>query len=171
MAGRKKKKLKWFLAAVLLTAVLGMAAFIFFTAEKQPSKANIYFFKNNIFVPVARQVPQKANPLFFAAEELLRGPSDKERKGGYFTEIPAGTKLRHIHRQKDTVIADFSKELEEYGGGAARVQGLLAQIVFTLTDISGAKNVQILVDGRTEAALGGEGYIIDKPLTRKDTGF
>ncbi|MFA5104715.1 MAG: GerMN domain-containing protein [Candidatus Margulisiibacteriota bacterium] len=171
MAGRKKKKLKWFFVAVLFTVVAGVSAFMFFTAEKQPSKVSIYFFKNDLFAPVVRAVPQKANPLFFAAEELLRGPSDKERKSGYFTEIPIGTKLRHIHRQKDTVIADFSKELEEYGGGAARVQGLLAQIVYTLTDISGAKNVQILVEGRTEAALGGEGYIIDKPLTKKDTGF
>lgn len=171
MAGRKKKKFRGLLAAVLLAAVLGACAVLFLTAEKQPSKASIYFFKNGSFIPVGRAVPQKANPLFFAAEELLRGPSAKERKSGYFTEIPAGTRLRHVHRQNDTVMADFSKELEEYGGGAARVQGLLAQIVYTLTDISGAKNVQILVEGKTETALGGEGYIIDKPLTRKDTGF
>lgn len=171
MAGRKKNKGRLLSAAILSIAVLGVAAIVFLTPEKQPPKASIYFFKNNTFVPVARFIPKNANPLFFVTEELLRGPSEKEREAGYFTEIPAGTKLRHIHRQKNTIMADFSKELEEYGGGAAKVQGLLAQIVYTLTDISGAKNVQILVEGKTEAALGGEGYIIDKPLTRKDTGF
>ncbi len=171
MAGRKKKRSRWFFAAVLFTAVLGISIFLFLAAARRSSKANIYFFKNSFFIPVERKIPPKANSLFFAAEELLRGPSDKERKSGYFTEIPAGTKLRQIHKQGNIVIADFSKELEGYGGGAARVQGLLAQIVFTLTDISGAEKVQVLVDGRTETALGGEGYIIDKPLTRKDTGF
>ncbi len=171
MAGRKKKKSSWLLVAVLLAVAVGLCALFIFTASRTPSTANIYFFKNSSFLPVEREIPKTANPLFFAAEELLRGPSDKEKQKGYFSEIPDGTKLRQVHMQNGTVIADFSKELEEYGGGAARVQGLLAQIVFTLTDVSGAQKVQILVDGRTEAALGGEGYIIDKPLTRKDTGF
>lgn len=171
MVGRKKKKFKWLFAAVFFVLAVAAASVVFFTSDIQPSKAKIFFFKNGAFIPVARFVPQGANPMFFAAEELLRGPSEKELKNGFFTEIPLGTKLRHIHRQKQTIIADFSKELEEYGGGAARVQGLLAQIVYTLTEISGASSVQILVEGKTEAALGGEGYIIDKPLTRKDTGF
>jgi spore germination protein GerM len=169
-ARRKKRGKVTAFAAILIAAALA-AAFLFVTAEKPAYKANIFFFKNGSFVPVERTASPKADPLFFAAEELLRGPSDAERKQGYFTEIPSETKLRNIRRQNGTVIADFTKELEEYGGGAARVQGLLAQIVYSLTDISGAEKVQILVEGRTEAALGGEGYVIDKPLTRQDTGF
>ncbi len=157
--------------ALLVLIAAGFAGYVLMTAQKPPAKANIFFFKNSFFLPVERTIPQKSDPLYFVAEELLRGPSGLEIKNGYFSEIPEGTKLRQIYKKGDTVIADFSKELASYGGGAARVQGLLAQVVFTLTDVSGASKVQIMVEGRTEAALGGEGYIIDKPLTRKDTGF
>ncbi len=156
---------------VILIGIVFVAAVYLLIFQSEPettSSAKIFFFKGNKLVSVARQVPDKADIFYFITTQLLQGPSSAEKKKGHYTQIPEGTKVRTIVKQDGTVRVDFSKELSMYGGGAARVQGMLAQIVYTITDINGVKRVQLMIDGKKEPALGGEGFIIDKPLTRKD---
>jgi len=169
---KKKRTFKRFVFIAAVLAIAGAALF-FLVSPVQISSgpAKIYLFKGSKLVYVERQVPNGAKELFFVAEELLRAPSATEKQQGYFSQIPQQTKLRNVYKRGDTVLADFSKDLETYGGGTSKVQGLLAQIVYTFTDLPGIKKVQILVDGATESALGSEGYVIDKPLIRKDVKF
>ena len=44
----------------------------------------------------------------------------------------------------------------------------LAQVVYTVTQFSTVKGVQFALDGEPIEVIGGEGVVIDHPLTRKD---
>ena len=159
------KNLLYLLATIIIAAIF----FVVFTTPWQPKDSvKVYFFKNGGMVAVERKA-KPAIPLEESAvRQLLKGPSIIERSKGYFTEIPKNTRFSSIKREGNIAKVDFTKELELYGGGTATVKGLLSQIVFTLTDLEGIEKVQILVNGKEEVALGGEGYIIDKPLSRNE---
>lgn len=160
------RRLLW---TALIAAVIGIAALFFAQdLEKQSKEVKIYFFKSGKLAVVKRLPGEKADPYNFAIEQLLQGPIREEKDSGYYTQIPENTRVRVIYREGRTVNADFTKELEMYGGGTTKVYGSLAQIVYTLTSLKGVKDVQILINGRREIALGSEGLIIDKPLRRKD---
>jgi len=164
--GKAMKKLSW---AVLAVASIACAAYVLMqTPFFQGGTAGIYFFKDGKLSQVKRPLPENVDPMKFVLEQLLAGPTAEEKASGLFSQIPEKTKLRAVRRKAGTVSADFTKDLEMYGGGTAKVYGSLEQIVYTLTALKGVKAVQILVEGRREVSLGSEGLIIDKPLTRKD---
>ena len=73
--------------------------------------------------------------------------------------------------EKRTAIINFNARLEEYGGGATHVRGMIAQIVYTATGLQGIDKAWIWVEGKKSIVLGGEGLVLDKPLTREDTGY
>jgi len=128
----------------------------------------IYFIKGEKLEQVSRAVSEETNPLEAAAAELMRGPNDMEKQSGIFSEIPSRAKIIKIGKEDGTAAVTFNEEIENYGGGSARVQGLVAQIVYTFTEIPGVKKVKILVGNKTEVVLGGEGFVIDRPLSRDD---
>ncbi len=172
LAKKRKSKLLSFIGLIFILAAI-TAGFVFFVNLQnvllfKPKTVKIYFFKDNTLSYVERTLPKNAMPLYFAAEQLLLGPNEAESAKGYYSEIPKGTKIISVYKKGDTIIADFSNELGNYGGGTAKVQSLLAQIVYTFLEQSKAKKVQILVGGKTETILGGEGFLIDKPLTKDD---
>ena len=168
-SGLKEKALKAILA-VFVAFLIG--AFVYFLVIKAGTpgegKVRIFFLKGEGISSVTREVPKGKGSAPFAARELLKGPTKPEREAGYFSEIPAGVRLRSIAIEGDTAVVDLSSNIGEYGGGTARVEGIVAEIVYTLTDLSGVERVSILVDGKSGVALGGEGYIIDRPLGRRD---
>lgn len=171
MSPRKKggKAMKNFIWAVLAVAAVAFAVLFFAGGiDLQRNEVKIYFFRNGKLDPVSRALPEKADPRYFAVEQLLAGPSPKEKAEGFFSQIPERTRLRVLYKNGGTISADFTKDLEMYGGGATKVYGSLAQIVYTLTALKEVKDVQVLIEGKREVSLGSEGLIIDKPLTRKD---
>lgn len=156
---------------IVITIFVAAIFFIIMTVPWQPSdKIKVFFLKNGGILSVDRNAGKGISTEGSAVKELLKGPSFKERADGFFTEIPPGTKLIGMKRSQEVISLNFSKELEKYGGGTSRVKGLLAQIIYTLTDIKDINKVRILIEGKEEIALGGEGYIIDKPLSREDVG-
>lgn len=162
----RSKKAFWYIlfgAAVILSILL-------FLSNQNPktTTVKIYFFRGSKAVPVKRDMPEKADVLYFVTEQLLRGPDQAEKRIGLFSRIPARTKIRDIYKKNGTVYADFSKELNVSGGGTEKVKDMLFQIVYTFTGLQGVKNVQILVDSKMQVALGSEGYVIEKPLSRDD---
>ncbi len=167
---RKKKRsgMKFVLIVTVLTAAAIAAAVFLAQPEKIVSAKTmqIYFVKDGKPVPVERQKGAKAIQEYAAIEALLEGPTEAEKMSGMETQIPENTKLRRVSRSKNMVIADFTKELETYGGGTAKVQALIAQIVYTATALPKTEQIQILVEGKNEVSLGSEGYIIDRPLSR-----
>ena len=99
---------------------------------------------------------------------LLAGPTDAERGQGLSTAIPAGTRLRSVRIADGVVWADFSREIDT-GGGSASMLGRFWQIVYTATQFPDAPRVRILIEGKAEDTLGGEGVIIEQPVARPDS--
>jgi spore germination protein GerM len=115
-------------------------------------------------IPSNVQIEQASDPdqaLTTAFEELLQGPEGDAK----FSEIPAGTELLALSVESDGVHVDLSNSFT-VGGGTASMTGRLAQVVYTATSLDPDTTVWLSVDGEPLDLLGGEGLIIDQPMTR-----
>lgn len=160
------RKLIYFL--LLITAIILLGFWAADRKEEQPGKISVFFPKNGQILPVERALPADKLPEEQALESLLKGPSAQEKAEGFFTEIPSGTRGKVVLNEGGVITIDFSKELGQYGGGTARVQALLSQIVLTFSDIKGIDSVKLLISGKEGPALGSEGFVIEKPLSKRD---
>ena len=102
-----------------------------------------------------------------ALESLLEGPDSFETGYGLLTAIPDGTQLLGLSIDDDIARVDLTSEFES-GGGSLSMQMRLAQIVYTITQFPTVEGVVFSLDGQPIEVLGGEGVIIDHPLTRRD---
>jgi hypothetical protein len=109
---------------------------------------------------------QNATPRVGAAalDALLDGPDDRERASGVQTQIPVGTQLLGLSIGKRIATRDRTSE-SETGGGTASMTMPHAQIVCTLDQFPTVKGVLFKLDGLPIDVLGGEGIVIDHPLT------
>ncbi len=81
-----------------------------------------------------------------AVEKLLRGPESDN----LFSFIPEGTKLNYVILLGETIILDFSKELQDYGGGSFNAIHIRQQFEETLYQFPFIKNIIFLVNGEGE---------------------
>lgn len=88
-----------------------------------------------------------------AIEELLKGPSQSEVDGGFFTTINSGVKIQKLVIENKVAKIDFSSELDENIGGSCRVTAIKSQIIQTLKQFSTISDVVISIDGRIEDIL------------------
>jgi germination protein M len=103
-----------------------------------------------------------------ALNELMTGLTPYEHDLGLNTEIPEGSRLLDVALQDDgTLIVDLSSDFEA-GGGSFSMQMRLAQVVFTATQFDTIDRVQLRIEGQDVDAIGGEGVMVDQPLTRED---
>ncbi|MGH2995096.1 MAG: Gmad2 immunoglobulin-like domain-containing protein [Gaiellaceae bacterium] len=102
-----------------------------------------------------------------AVEAVLTGPSEFEQDYGLTTSVPQGTELLGLTIDDAIATVDLTSEFEE-GGGTLSMQMRLAQVVYTLTQFPTVKGVVFSLDGEPIEVLGGEGLVLDHPLTRKD---
>ncbi len=163
---RRKKRILLIVLSIVLIAI-GFYLFRSYTPTKT-NTINIFFLKDEVLTPVKRILPEKGDALQIIAQVLSKGPSKLEKDAGFYTEIPKNAVIVDADRIANLVIVDFNSALENYGGGATRVQGLIGQIVYSFTDLPQIDEVKITVSGKEEVILGGEGYVIDKPLSRSD---
>lgn len=116
-------------------------------------------------VPAEVKVKAKADAeaaLETALERLLAGPRDE----AYTTEIPQGTRLRKVSVREDGIHIDLSSDFTA-GGGTLSMTGRVAQVLHTATSLNPDASVWLDVDGEPLEVLGGEGLILDRPLTRQ----
>ena len=86
-------------------------------------------------------------------EELLRGPTEKEKEKGFFTNINLGVKIQKLTIENGIAKVDFDEQMEFQMGGSCRVTAIRAQIIQTLKQFPTIKDVVISVDGRAEDIL------------------
>lgn len=149
------------------------------TTPQQPSKpvqpsaekkVQVYWLNNvdNRIEVVPSSVNLKASNepseiLEGAFKQLLTGPADP----AFGTTIPKETKLRKVALQADGIHVDLSKEFTT-GGGSASMTGRVAQVLYTATTLDPAAKVWIAVEGKPLEVLGGEGLMLDQPMTREN---
>ncbi|HEY9749134.1 MAG TPA: GerMN domain-containing protein [Allocoleopsis sp.] len=115
--------------------------------------------------PIALQSdlqPEAALQAAFA--QLLTGP--KAGDTAIATTIPQGTKLRSLRVEPDGIYIDLSKEFTQ-GGGSTSMTGRVAQVLYTATSLQPDAKVWLSVDGEPLETLGGEGLLLDQPVTRQ----
>ncbi|MCW6036619.1 GerMN domain-containing protein [Spirulina subsalsa FACHB-351] len=96
-----------------------------------------------------------------AIQQLLDGPPDAT----YGTTIPEGTELRGVRLEADGIHVNLSEDFT-FGGGTASMSGRVAQILYTATSLNPDGKVWLEIEGQPLEVLGGEGLILDQPLTR-----
>ncbi|MBI4708981.1 MAG: GerMN domain-containing protein [Candidatus Portnoybacteria bacterium] len=107
---------------------------------------------NKVF-SIEREIAKTQATAKAALEELLAGPTAKEKSEGYFTSINSGVKIQSLTIENEIAKVDFDEQLEFQVGGSCRVSAIRAQITETLKQFSSAKNVIISIDGRAEDIL------------------
>ncbi len=115
-------------------------------------------------VPTAvtlQAAPQADATLNAAFEQLLKGPAEVS----VASTIPSSTALRSLEVRQDGIHVDLSKDFTS-GGGSASMTGRLAQVVYTATTLDPSAKVWLSVEGQPLDVLGGEGLLIDQPITR-----
>jgi hypothetical protein len=80
--------------------------------------------------------------------ELLNGPTDQEKAQGYFTSIPANSKLNSISIVDGEARVDFN-EIIESGGGSCSMASRVAQIRETLMQFLTITSIKLSINGRT----------------------
>ncbi|HEX6512576.1 MAG TPA: GerMN domain-containing protein [Chloroflexota bacterium] len=96
-----------------------------------------------------------------ALELLLQGP----KVSGHFSEIPAGVHLEDLGVTDSTAAVSLGANFFA-SGGSTGMQARLAQVVYTLTQFPQMTAVQFLQDGHPATVAGGEGFPLNRPLTR-----
>ncbi|MFA4843707.1 MAG: GerMN domain-containing protein [Candidatus Margulisiibacteriota bacterium] len=170
---KKRAQKNLYYIALVGLAIVGLAflAWTNLSVEKKNPVVRAHFFKGEKLIAVERPLKPDTPPLKQAIEALLAGPTPQEAAEGITTQLPAGVKIRSIKAERDIAIIDFSGRLEAYGGGSNRVEGLVAQIVYTATAVPGISKAWIWLAGEKEVVLGGEGLVLDKPLGRGELAY
>jgi spore germination protein GerM len=145
--------------------------------EKFTQKTTVYVFfvkqenDRTIIQPVKRKIKYYGrieNKIETAMKELLKGPTEEEKKNGFSTSLNENTRILNLSIEGDTVNLDFSKDVEE-GGGTLLMETRIAQIVYTSTQFPGIERVRFLIEGKTINYFSGEGItIVEKPISRED---
>jgi germination protein M len=119
---------------------------------------------------VIRPVPIGDSPLLDTLGSLLAGPTPQEINLGMLSMIPTGSRLLSAVMKKDMIVLDFNEMFRYNKLGVEGQMAQLRQIVYSATEFSNVKKVQILIEGKKVEFLGTEGVSIGKPLDRESLG-
>ena len=138
------------------------------SATTQSTTASIYLLKDTgrnlelVPLPIEVDTDQPNTVLTTAFNSLLTGIDG----GTASSTIPEGTKLRSVKILDDGIHVDLSQEFTT-GGGSASMSSRLAQVIYTATSLQPKAKVWIDVEGKPLEVLGGEGLLLEQPLTRQ----
>jgi spore germination protein GerM len=114
---------------------------------------------------VERDLPSGDSPMRDALEAVIKGPSADESKRNLLSLIPENVTILGATVRGSTAYIDFSEDFLFNTYGIEGYAGQIRQVVWTATEFSNVKDVQILVDGKRIDYLG-EGIWIGSPLSR-----
>jgi len=115
---------------------------------------------------VSRKITVSDSPMLDALNVLLAGPSASELKKGLLNFIPQGTRILSATVRSNTAYINFNEDFLFNKFGVEGYVAQLRQIIWTVTEFSNVKDVQILVEGRRLDYLG-EGIWIGSPINRQ----
>jgi germination protein M len=116
---------------------------------------------------VIRPVKYTDAPLTSTLEALLAGPTPTEVNQGLMSLVAPEARLRGARVKDGTAYLDFSEAFRFNSLGKEGLSAQLQQVVYSATEFSTVKRVQILLEGRTADYLGPEGLFIGRPLSRE----
>lgn len=117
---------------------------------------------------IVRPVYFVDSPLTETVKTLLEGLSSSELNMGLISLIPEQTKLLSINIKDGIAYLNFSDSFRFNSFGKEGYNAQLKQVVYTATEFSTIKSVQILIDGVKIDYMGPEGVFIGNPLSRSD---
>lgn len=148
------------------------------TQEKPEAKTtrkvyvNVFFIgqnenKEEVYRAVKREYNEETDGsrLKFAIENLLKGPSAKEKSRGVYSEIPQGTRLISLEETPEKASINLSGDFE-YGGGTDGLYKRLYQLIKTANKNSNT-SVYLYLNGKQADVIGGEGIMINQPLNER----
>jgi hypothetical protein len=116
---------------------------------------------------VKRDIDKDMNSYRAILDVLFLGPTSEETAQGLKSSIPVGLSVINDPKfDQGTVLVDVSEELTTSFGG--NLVDALAQIVWTLCERPGTRQVRILVEGRQLSWPRADGSLVDRPLTPFD---
>ena len=114
-------------------------------------------------IPTTASSPEAA--LKKAFHQLLEQSPNLERT----TTIPQQTRLLDLHIIDNDIYIDLSQEFTQ-GGGSSSMIYRVAQVLYTATSINPQATVLLSIEGQPlneDYPLGGEGLLLEYPLTRQ----
>ncbi|MCE5252613.1 MAG: GerMN domain-containing protein [Actinomycetia bacterium] len=137
------------------------------TAPEDTMTIRVYFSRDEKICAASRVIPKTQQVGAAAMKALLEGPTEVEKQAGMVSNIPEGTTFLGLDIEDGIATVDLSKEYSS-GGGSLSMMMRLAEVVFTLTQFPTVDGVNFKLDGEPIDVLGGEGIIIDHPMSRVD---
>lgn len=122
------------------------------TPEPVERVVNVYWLRDT-GIAVGGRVVTTDQLAGAAMDALIAGPDDLETDLGMVSAIPAGTEVLGIDIAGGVATIDLSSEFEATGLGTAGETGLVAQVVFTLTQFPTVDSVDIRIDGEARDAI------------------
>lgn len=114
---------------------------------------------------VSRSLTVSDTPMTDAIRALFEGPSPEEQRRGMVSFIPPGTELLSVMVRGTTAYINVNQEFQFGTFGVEGYAAQLRQIVWTATEFSTIKDVQILIEGKRVDYLG-ESILIGSPISR-----
>jgi hypothetical protein len=126
------------------------------------SKVSVAFLQGEQLARVSRPGATAADAL----RALLAGPSAAERKRDFRTYVPPNTPLNGVSVANGLATADLGSRFLA-GANPDDLLARLSQLVATLTGPEGARQVQLLIDGKPVSGMF-PGIATSEPITLKD---
>ncbi|MDR2479063.1 MAG: GerMN domain-containing protein [Treponema sp.] len=118
-----------------------------------------------IRAPAVRTIAVSSSPLLDSLNALLAGPSAEEQRRGMVSFIPPNSGILSLTVQGSTAYINFNENFQFNTYGREGYTAQIAQVVWTATEFSTVKDVQIVIEGRRIDFLC-EGLWIGSPVGR-----
>ncbi len=137
--------------------------------SEQPVKIYLIRFNDKTehasLIPVKRTI-QTDFPLRDAMQELIKGPTQSEKKRGILSAVPANLRIKSIRCKNGIATIDFNETIEEGANGTILLHRI-DQIVFTATQFDTVNGVRITINGQNRKFIGSDGLSISGSLYRR----
>lgn len=110
--------------------------------------AHVWFLQDGRLVAVQRRAPTIADTV----RALLAGPTAAQRARGLRTAIPPGTPLRAVAIERRVVTVDLGGRFAA-GRSETSLRARVAQLVRTVSSVSGVAGVGVLIEGGVPLGL------------------